>query len=63
MDQHEHYQHEEVLVVVEPYASVQPDAVVVEVLATAIASVAVLGKGNYMAFTLVTVELVLIRVE
>ena len=51
------------LVVVEPYASVQPDAVVVKVLAAAIASVAVLGKGNYMAFTLVTVELVLIRVE
>jgi hypothetical protein len=52
-----------VLVVVEPYASVQPDAVVVEVLAAAIASVAVLGKGNHVPFTLVTVELVLVRVE
>ena len=51
------------LVVVEPYAGVQPDAVVVEVLAAAIASVAVLGEGNYVPFTLVTVELVLIRVK
>ena len=63
MDEHKDYEHEEVSVVIVSNAIVKPDAVVVEVLAAAVASVTVLSELDYVSFTLVAVELVVIRVK